>query len=170
MPDHNVYTVTRDKNGHVLVLKNGERWADATAEMQATGLVVEGDHVAAVVPHIAAEPNYLLDIANFHERFGQTYNGPPRTLPADIAVFREKFLREELNEYIAAQNNADALDALVDLVYVALGTAYLAGWDFAEAWRRVHAANMAKIPPAPGELKIRKPEGWQPPDLSNLVP
>jgi len=68
------------------------------------------------------------------------------------------------------------LDALVDLVYVALGTAVLSGFDFEEAWRRVHRANMLKVKPRKGQYTKRrsafdivKPPGWQAPDLSDLA-
>jgi predicted HAD superfamily Cof-like phosphohydrolase len=68
------------------------------------------------------------------------------------------------------------LDALVDLVYVALGTAVIQGFDFEEAWRRVHAANMLKTKYSktnPGKRNSRydvvKPVGWVRPDLSDLV-
>jgi predicted HAD superfamily Cof-like phosphohydrolase len=67
-------------------------------------------------------------------------------------------------------------DSLIDLVYVALGTAYLHGVDFDEGWRRVHAANMKKIrAERPGDSKrgssfdVIKPSGWKAPDLSDLV-
>ena len=121
----------------------------------------------------------VADIAAFHEKFGLAYTGGPRELPASLAFFRAQFLVEELNEYTEGLKSGDLeqqLDALVDLVYVAIGTAYLQGFDFDEAWRRVHAANMAKIRTMRAADSKRgstwdvvKPEGWQPPDLSDLV-
>ncbi len=72
------------------------------------------------------------DIKDFHEKFGLVYDGPPRSLPQDLASFRTNFLIEETDEYILASKRADELDALVDLVYVAMGTAYLHGFDFDE--------------------------------------
>ena len=129
----------------------------------------------------------LKDIKEFHEKFELTYDGGPRSLPDDLEAFRIKFMREEIREYESTSPNlvfpsmaklamADQLDALVDLVYVALGTAYLHGYDFAEAWRRVHAANMTKIRVAsPDESKrgsafdVVKPAGFVPPDHSDLV-
>lgn len=68
-------------------------------------------------------------------------------------------------------------DSLIDLVYVALGTSYLHGFDFDEGWRRVQAANMAKVR-VESDLKgsarkskfdVVKPRGWKPADLSDLV-
>ena len=111
------------------------------------------------------------DIKDFHEKFGLQYEGPARSLPQDLASFRLNFLIEETDEYILAEKRADQLDALVDLVYVAMGTAYLHGFDFEEAWRRVHEANMAKVrgPSARSGDDIIKPEGWKPPYHGDLV-
>lgn len=132
------------------------------------------------------------DIKAFHEKFGVDYQGKPRFLEWDLAQFREKFIREEFDEYLLAINDfrdkddpsphecerclADALDSLVDLVYVTLGAAYLHGFNFEEAWRRVHAANMAKVRAASAEESKRnsthdviKPPGWKAPDHTDLV-
>lgn len=136
------------------------------------------------------------DIEEFHQKYGLEYRGKPRVLPPSIAKFREKFIREELSEYLRAVNSAKkelhdpslsfddevayhlehALDALVDLTYVILGTAYLHGFDFREAWRRVHKANMSKIRASSraeskrgSRVDVVKPPGWQAPRLRTLV-
>jgi predicted HAD superfamily Cof-like phosphohydrolase len=144
------------------------------------------------------------DIREFHERFDLAYAGPPRPLPGNLPrfadtglalhaerlrdltrrepenllAFRLGFLFEELREYeiaVRQGNLENQLDALVDLVYVALGTAYLQGFDLAEAWRRVQAANLQKVRGDAAASKrgsahdVVKPEGWVPPDLSDLV-
>lgn len=135
------------------------------------------------------------DIRDFHVKFGLDYNGLPRHLPEELLDFRIKFLEEELVEYklasadlstelglpspnmrVVAELLESQLDALIDLVYVALGTAHLAGFDFTEGWRRVHAANMAKVratDPSQSKrgssLDVVKPKGWQPPDHGDLV-
>ena len=123
------------------------------------------------------------DIESFHHKFGLSYGGAPRALPWDLAEFRIKFLQEELDEYAAAYEADDTvhsreqmLDALVDLVYVALGTAYLHGFNFAEAWRRVQVANMSKVRVERAEdskrgstFDVVKPAGWKPPSHKDLV-
>jgi predicted HAD superfamily Cof-like phosphohydrolase len=139
------------------------------------------------------------DIREFHVKFNLEYEGKPRSLHQEnMDHFRFRFLVEELNEYqrattalrqeltlppeidrdpgIVVEHLAQALDALVDLVYVSLGTAYLHGFDFEEAWRRVHDANMQKIRvERPEDSKrgsgfdVIKPDGWEPPDHSDLV-
>lgn len=140
------------------------------------------------------------DIIDFHKRFGLEYKGAPRELPPELKNFRTKFMGEELAEYITkfkgdqvdltglvhylVQKNEvmeqpdleHRFDALIDLVYVALGTAYLHGFNFNEGWRRVHEANMKKVRAERVEQSARgstfdvvKPAGWTAPDLSDLV-
>ena len=123
--------------------------------------------------------DFWKDIKDFHEKFGLKYEGKPRTLPNELRVFRIDFMDEEISEYAMASAQKDLhdqLDALVDLVYVALGTATLHGFNFPEAWRRVHEANMKKVRAT--DIKdskrrsiydVIKPLGWEPPDLSDLV-
>lgn len=120
------------------------------------------------------ELDMMNDIREFYEHFGRGYDGPPRELPLDLYLFRMRFMGEELGEYQDAYRDHDKvkqLDALVDLAYVVLGTAYLQGFDFDEAWRRVHIANMKKVIGTThrGENDISKPPGWKAADLSDLV-
>lgn len=143
----------------------------------------------------AMTPNLFADIKAFHEKFALTYSGPPRVLEEELAKFRVGFLAEELGEYCLDHQNTEEMvyqikgnmapqnvpldkqfDALIDLVYVALGTAYLQGFDFNEGWRRVHEANMKKVralravDSARGSTyDVVKPEGWVPPSLTDLV-
>lgn len=126
-------------------------------------------------------PSMAQDIFEFHAKFGLLHLGGPRMLPADLEQFRIKFMQEELDEYIKACNHQDAekaFDALLDLVYVAMGTALLHSFPWAEGWRRVQEANMAKVRAehAEDERSVRKhasdvvkPEGWKAPDHSDLV-
>lgn len=88
-------------------------------------------------------------------------------------------LKEELSELAAAKDPADRLDALVDLIYFAMGAIKRLSKNkraFSEAWKRVHAANMKKVRASksnPGKRNDKndavKPEGWTAPDLSDLV-
>lgn len=122
----------------------------------------------------------LGDIKAFHEKFYLTYEGAPRELEPQLGGFRRKFLLEEIEEYEngwAEHDLAKQFDALVDLVYVALGTSYLHGFDFAEAWRRVHAANMTKERSKSLDVNsdrgscydVIKPPGFVPPSYEGLV-
>ena len=124
-------------------------------------------------------PDLTQDVADFQRKFDQHYDGPPRLLDDQTLEFRINFMIEEIQEYCAAVDEdymEGQLDGLVDLVYVAIGTALLHGFDFKEAWRRVHERNMQKVKVAKASdskrgyaFDIVKPEGWTAPDLSDLV-
>jgi len=138
----------------------------------------------------------VTDVEDFHRKYHPEMSVPkPRVLPYDVAEFRRKFLAEELKEYVDATYRAqqalaeeepdgdyvqlqleEMLDALCDLVYVAVGTAYYHGFNFREAWRRVQEKNMQKVRALRAEDSKRgvvydvvKPDGWTPPDHSDLV-
>lgn len=119
-----------------------------------------------------------LDVRRFHEKFGVPVRRTPQALSPDESAWRVKFLKEELKEYEEAIEAGDLekqFDALIDLAYVTHGTALLHGFPWAEGWRRVQAANMAKIAVRNTKREGRhafdvvKPEGWTPADLSDLV-
>lgn len=140
-------------------------------------------------------PDLFANVGAFHEKFGLPhYNviDKPQALDAETQKFRSEFLQEELSEYEGAVNAlalvseedeyrevllAAAFDALIDLVYVALGTAHLHGFPFDEGWFRVQEANMAKVRAQPdgsdskrgSSLDVVKPDGWKAPNLVDLV-
>lgn len=123
------------------------------------------------------------DVGDFHRKFDLVTHPEqlPVTLPLDVFEFRRKFLHEELTELEEAYVENDLpgfLDALVDLVYVALGTAHLAGLPFNQAWDAVHRANMLKERASTADdprstrkhaMDIVKPAGWEPPDIANVI-
>lgn len=147
--------------------------------------------VRMVKAHLDEHFDPMRDVENFMTKFGQFYNGGPRMLPEELHNFRVGFSYEEHTEYAdawmteegmktfpehIAPNLETQLDSLVDKVYVDLGTAQLHGFDFREAWRRVHEANMKKVRAQSAEestrhsaLDVVKPEGWEKPDHSDLV-
>ena len=119
---------------------------------------------------------FIEDIEEFHDKFNHTYQDYTRPLTRNEKAFRITCLREEIREYEESENLEEELDALVDLVYFALGTAYRHGFDFKEAWKRVHAANMRKIRAGTASeskrgsnLDIIKPKNWKKPDLTDIV-
>lgn len=117
------------------------------------------------------------DIRQFHEKFDL----PPCNddCPIDLLQFRSAFMQEELDEFINAMhrdNKADMFDALLDIVYVAMGTAYLLGFPWDEGWKAVQAANMRKVRARSAADSKRgtaydvvKPEGWTAPDIESLL-
>lgn len=134
---------------------------------------------------IVTPPNLYEDVLEFRKKFDIAYGGKPRVLPLDLYTMQKKHLYEEIREWrsdiLAAHSVvndraemthllAQSLDALVDLVYVAIGTAILSGFNFNEAWRRVHAANMQKQRiHTEHKQGIIKPVDWEPPKLDDLV-
>lgn len=116
-------------------------------------------------------------------RFNQEIIGlPPRdrvdVLSPTRTDFRRRHLEEELTEFVESSGEGDAdgaADALIDLVYVALGALYEMGVNPGEAFDRVHQANMRKVrgerskrPGSEGYDAI-KPEGWTGPDNSWIM-
>lgn len=69
-------------------------------------------------------------------------------------------------------NLANQADALVDLVYVALGTAVMMGLPWQELWSDVHAANLRKVRGRTKRdmpLDLMKPEGWIGPQTASIL-
>ena len=109
-------------------------------------------------------------IKEFHKKFNLQSNPNNKELQED----RIKHLTEELNEYIKAVKSNDRieqLDALIDLIYIALGTANYENFKFDDAFKEVHSCNMKKIQKATERSKwdVVKPEGWQPPNLKDYI-
>lgn len=116
------------------------------------------------------ETDLVLMLKEFQKKFGLTKGGSDKRFLDE----RGNMMYEELCEYYRAIKNNDpenVLDGLVDLVYFAIGTATLLEWDFNEAFRRVHAANMKKVRAYTerSAVDLIKPNGWEAADLSDLV-
>lgn len=119
------------------------------------------------------------DIREFHEKFGLLSPRVPEPLNAEALEFRIKFLQEELDEYKKASVEGDLegqFDALIDLVYVALGTAYLHGFPWKAGWDEVQRANLSKERASSASqskrgtsLDVIKPPGWKGPDIAGVL-
>jgi len=81
----------------------------------------------------------------------------------------------ELMEAYTADDKVEQLDALIDILVVTIGAIHSMGADGESAWNEVMRTNFAKIDPATGKVikradgKVLKPEGWQPPELSQFL-
>ena len=119
------------------------------------------------------------DIDRFHKKFGFEKNtkvGIPDD--AELVNFRTSFLMEELSEYtnaIVKKDSAGALDALVDIVYIALGTAWLFNLPFDKAWKEIQAANMKKVRAKDTTGKrgtkfdVIKPKDFKEPNIRRII-
>ena len=121
----------------------------------------------------------LKDIDNFHKKYGFEKN-EKIDIPnnSELINFRTAFLMEELAEYtnaITKKDTAGALDALVDIVYIALGTAWLFNLPFEKAWNEVQKANMSKIRAKDKTGKrgtkfdVVKPKDWKAPNIEKII-
>ncbi len=121
----------------------------------------------------------LKDIDNFHKKYGFEKNEKV-DIPdnSELINFRTAFLMEELAEYtnaITKKDAAGALDALVDIVYIALGTAWLFNLPFEKAWNEVQKANMNKIRAKDKTGKrgtkfdVIKPKDWKAPNIEKII-
>jgi predicted HAD superfamily Cof-like phosphohydrolase len=121
----------------------------------------------------------LKDIDNFHKKYGfeknEKVNIPDNN---ELINFRTAFLMEELAEYtnaITKKDTAGVLDALVDIVYIALGTAWLFNLPFEKAWNEVQKANMSKIRAKDKTGKrgtkfdVIKPKDWKAPNIEKII-
>ena len=84
------------------------------------------------------------------------------TLEEEIEEFKEGHKNDSFNEMA---------DALIDLIYFALGHCYRMGVDFNESFMQVHKANMAKKKASTerGLSDAAKPEGWKEPKVKPLL-
>jgi predicted HAD superfamily Cof-like phosphohydrolase len=118
------------------------------------------------------EQTNLGDVRAFQRKYGIPVVDAPQPLTKELSDFRVGFMQEELDEYKAAVADGDLTkqaDALVDLVYVALGTALSQGFPWQVIWNLVHEANMRKVrveSPDQGrnQFDVVKPEGWESPN------
>ena len=128
----------------------------------------------------AGSPSNFKDVRSFHTKFGIGRQSPyPHLFEKDVWDFRLIFLRQELTEIedaYAANDLVGFFDGLIDLVFVALGTADLAALPWQSGWNIVQWANMQKQRVANAEesrivtgrghhLDVIKPPGWISPDL-----
>ncbi len=127
------------------------------------------------------------DVGRFHKAFGLPFSDTedrqrgfsPHLIKPDLIRFRLKFLHEEMLELIDAymrEDLSDISDALIDIVYVAMGTAHHHGLPWESLWNEVQQANMKKIRARSEEESKRgstydviKPLDWKPPDILGVL-
>lgn len=116
--------------------------------------------------------DWVQDIHEMHTKYGvrEVVSKFDANKLDTYLTFRANFLQEELDELKTAKNADDAVDALIDLCVVAIGTLDAFGVDAYTAWDRVHKANMNKEvgikesrPNPLGLPDLIKPEGWTAP-------
>lgn len=140
------------------------------------------------------------DVRDFQLKFNQIVSFYPRHLTERKVTERANFMLEELTEFVEGaglrfrtlipvngednrceiyiaptgnqQDMAKMADALIDLVYVAMGTAVMMGLPWKDLWDDVHRANMAKVPGTThrgNKVDVMKPPGWVPPHTEEIL-
>lgn len=133
------------------------------------------------------------DVRDFQLKFNQLVSFYPRHLTTRKLTERGECMLEELTEFFDAaglevfeksdgsfgvkpsggpQDMAGMADALVDLVYFALGAAVMMGLPWKELWDDVHRANMAKVAGITHrnhKVDVTKPPGWLPPQTHEIL-
>ena len=116
--------------------------------------------------------DWVLDIKEMHKHYSvhKAVEKLTGVQLLEFLKFRIRFLQEELKELEDATSPDDAIDALIDLCVVAIGTLDAFNVDSYKAWDAVHKANMAKevgikaTRPNPlGLPDLIKPKSWEAP-------
>lgn len=107
-------------------------------------------------------------VKDFHDKFGHPHKESPELLDADRAQKRYNWMLEELNEFMESDNVYDQSDAMIDLIYFALGTMVEMGVKPERLFEIVHKANMDKLwpdgkPHYKEDGKTMKPSTWKDP-------
>lgn len=123
--------------------------------------------------------NLVRDVYQFNQEIiGTEQPTSPQILNRERLLFALTAMYEELNEFTVANNCnnvGEALDAMIDLIYFALGRCYEMGISeeqFNKCWKMVQEKNMAKkrgIKNRGTSQDAMKPEGWQAADLSEVL-
>jgi predicted HAD superfamily Cof-like phosphohydrolase len=115
----------------------------------------------------------MRDVAKFHEKFGVRVGTTPSPISEKDAELRISLIDEEAEELCDAILHQDLVkiaDGVGDLIYVAIGAALEFGIDMQPVWAAIQTTNMLKQGGAKRwDGKIMKPEGWQPPQIDQIL-
>ncbi|RCX12328.1 putative HAD superfamily Cof-like phosphohydrolase [Anaerobacterium chartisolvens] len=109
-----------------------------------------------------------IKVREFHEKFGHPVSEKPVLLNEDRVGKRYDWMLEEINEFKESDNIYDQADAMIDLIYFAVGTMVEMGVKPENVFDIVHSANMRKLwpdgkPHYNEQGKTIKPAGWTDP-------
>jgi predicted HAD superfamily Cof-like phosphohydrolase len=111
-------------------------------------------------------------VQEFHERFLSDVRATPGLVDDHKLLMRSRLIVEEAGELVAAAAARDLVgmaDALVDLLYVAYGTAVVLGLDLEPLFAEVHRSNMTKHAPDERGGKVVKGPTFSAPQLRGLL-
>jgi len=105
----------------------------------------------------------------FHKAFGHPVEERPKAITVERAKARANWMEEEIHEFLEATEKQDVVgmaDAMIDLMYFALGTMVEMGVEPENLFQIVQEANMGKLwedgkPRYREDGKIKKPPYWE---------
>ncbi len=103
----------------------------------------------------------------FHQAYSVPVSDQPGKLSEERVAKRKKWMEEELDEFAKASTIEDQADAMIDTIYLALGTLVEMGVKPEAVFQIVHEANMSKLWPdgkpryRETDGKVIKPPGWK---------
>lgn len=107
-------------------------------------------------------------VKDFQEKFGHPTSEKPVMMDEARAKKRYNWMLEEINEFLEAEDITEQADAMIDVMYFALGTLVEMGIRPDELFNIVHNANMTKLwedgkPHYGADGKTIKPATWEDP-------
>jgi len=114
----------------------------------------------------------------WQDKAGVNQSHTPRIPPAFVADLCKDLLdeeRRELDDAIAAQDLLEIADALGDMIYILIGTAYKYGIPIGAVFEEICRSNDSKFGPNGDEVlrradgKILKHPTWSPPDIHSIL-
>ncbi len=119
---------------------------------------------------LEAQPKEYQDLVDFHTKFNMLVGKTPAPLTPRLMKERIDCMAEELCELGEAVQERDmdkVVDALIDLMYFAMGTCVMLGIDFDAHWSEVQRTNMSKergVGKRGHAVDMVKPAGWTAPN------
>jgi predicted HAD superfamily Cof-like phosphohydrolase len=112
-----------------------------------------------------ATPNapIVTDVTRFLKQFGLIEEASLDFHETENFTRRLEHLKEELDELLVATDELDKIDALLDLVYIAIGTLVLMKVNIPTHWNEIQRANLTKergVSKRGHEFDVFKPENW----------
>lgn len=116
-------------------------------------------------------------LLEFHKAFEHHIGESPCLCDEKTLALRCNLIEEEYDEFKQAAQRGDlveAIDGLMDLLYVTVGTCVSMGFDIEPFFNEVHRSNMSKVWPD-GKIHKRedgktiKPDTYSPANISGIL-
>lgn len=104
-------------------------------------------------------------VREFHKKFNHPVEDEPTMMKNERAIKRYNWMKEEIDEFLEADEIVEQADAMIDVIYFALGTLVEMGVKPAKLFEIVQEANMSKLwedgkPHYAKDGKTIKPKSW----------